>query len=307
MANSSEGERGGSYTPGKSSSQFNLPAPFITLINLFGGNKMKWHAPVLVSILILCGFTLSGCVTAGSGGTAISGSAGGGTAVDASSSLEYCQAPLGTLAIDDGRSQGWYGAFSRATNVTTIEPLLRLAVQQSNCFVITSIGNSRTDSRLSRITDIQRNSGEYRAGSKQQKGQRVAADYYMEPQIIINDSSVGKVAGSVVGFFDRRFGALAGGVESKSSVVTLSLFDIRSAIQISASEGSSTSTNFGAAMGAFGRGAGGALSGMTTTPEGKATVAAFLDAYNGMVRALRNYEAQDVKGGLGRGGTLKVN
>ncbi|SUS08233.1 hypothetical protein DF3PB_6070003 [uncultured Defluviicoccus sp.] len=26
-----------------------------------------------------------------------------------------------------------------------------------------------------------------------------------------------------------------------------------------------------------------------------------------MVVALRNYEAQDVKGGLGRGGTLKVN
>ncbi|GAB6909879.1 conserved exported hypothetical protein [Desulfosarcina cetonica] len=269
---------------------------------------MKWHAPVLVSILILCGFTLSGCVTAGSGGTAISGSAGGGTAVDASSSLEYCQAPFGTLAIDDGRSQGWYGDFSRATNVTTIEPLLRLAVQQSNCFVITSIGNQRTDSRLSRITDIQRNSGEYRAGSKQHKGQRVAADYYMEPQIIINNSPTGKVAGAVAGIFNRGLGgALAAGMESKSSVVTLSLFDIRSAIQISASEGSSTSTNFGAAMGAFGHRAGGALSGMTTTPEGKATVAAFLDAYNGMVRALRNYEAQDVKGGLGRGGTLKVN
>jgi hypothetical protein len=46
---------------------------------------------------------------------------------------------------------------------------------------------------------------------------------------------------------------------------------------------------------------------MTSTPEGKATVAAFVDAYNGMVRALKNYEAQDVKGGLGRGGTLNVN
>ena len=68
------------------------------------------------------------------------------------------------------------GTQKSTTHVTTIEPLLRLAVQQSNCFVITSIGNLRTDSRLSRITDIQRNSGEYRAGSKQQEGQRVAAD-----------------------------------------------------------------------------------------------------------------------------------
>ncbi len=173
--------------------------------------------------------------------------------------------------------------------------------------MITSIGNLRTDSRLSRITDIQRNSGEYRAGSKQHKGQRAAADYYMEPQIIINDSSFGKVAGSVAGLFNSTLGTLAGGLDMKSSVVTLSLFDIRSALQISASEGSATSNNYSAAIGAFGSGIGTRLSGMTSTPEGKATVAAFVDAYNGMVRALRNYEAQDVKGGLGRGGTLKVN
>jgi hypothetical protein len=57
----------------------------------------------------------------------------------------------------------------------------------------------------------------------------------------------------------------------------------------------------------FGGGAGGALGGYTRTPAGKATVAAFMDAYNGMVRSLKNYEAQDVKGGLGRGGRLKVN
>ena len=56
-----------------------------------------------------------------------------------------------------------YGQFGSATQVTSIEPLLRLAVQQSNCFVITSIGNQQLDSRLSKITDQQRNSGEYRA------------------------------------------------------------------------------------------------------------------------------------------------
>ena len=96
-------------------------------------------------------------------------------------------------------------------------------------------------------------------------------------------------------------------MQSKVSVVTLSLFDIRSAVQIAASEGSSTATNFGAALGAFGSGAGGALGGFSRTPEGKATVAAFMDAYNKMVVSLRSYKAQDVKGGLGRGGKLKVN
>ncbi len=54
-------------------------------------------------------------------------------------------------------------------------------------------------------------------------------------------------------------------------------------------------------------GAGGAgLGGFSRSPEGKATVAAFMDAYNNMVVSLRNYKAQEVKGGLGRGGQLKV-
>ena len=249
---------------------------------------------------------LAGCVRPGAGGTMVSGSAGGATSVNANSTMERCASPMGTLAVDDGRAADWYGPFGSATQITTIDPLIRLAVQQSNCFVITSIGNLRTDSRLSRITDIQRNSGEYRAGSKQQKGQRVAADYYLEPQIVINNESTGKIGAAVGGFLPYGIGSLAGAMESKASVVTLTLFDIRSAVQISAAEGSATANNFDAALSSFGGGVGGGLNGFSRTPEGKATVAAFADAYNGMVRALRNYKAQDVKGGLGRGGVLQV-
>lgn len=258
-----------------------------------------------------------GTVSQGTGGTAISGSAGGGSSVDAASNLQRCSETLGTLAVDDGRGASWWGPFSATTKVTTIEPLIRLAVQQSNCFVLTSIGNSRLDSRMSGITQRQRSSGEFRAGSKQHKGQRVAADYFLEPAIIINNASVGRVGGAVAGVVGSFFGAgaaasaLGGSLDSKSSVVTMSLFDIRSQVQVAASEGSSTATNYGAALAAFGGGSGGygggAIGGMSTTPEGKATVAAFLDAYNGMVIALKNYKAQSVKGGLGRGGRLKVN
>lgn len=249
----------------------------------------------------------AGCVSQGSQGTAVSGAAAGRTSEGADAGLERCAETLGTLAVDDGRESAWFSEFGRRTKVTTIEPMIRLAVQQSNCFIITSIGNLRTDSRLSRITDKQRNSGEYRAGSNQQKGQRVAADYFLEPSIIIDESSLGGVGGVVGGLLGPGAGAIAGGLEGKSSVVTLVLFDIRSSVQISASEGSATSTNFGAALGAFGGGGGAAFGGLSRTPEGKATVAAFVDAYNGLVRALRNYEAQDVEGGLGRGGKLKVN
>ena len=258
-------------------------------------------------VAIATSLTLAGCVTPGGGTistgtapTAATGAAGGASSVNANPTLERCDAPLGTLAVDDGRNKEWYASFGAATKITTIEPLIRLAVQQSNCFVITSVGNNRTESKISSITDKQRNSGEFRAGSKQQKGQRVAADYYMEPSIIIDNDATGQLAAGVGGLFGS-VGALVGGaMQSKASVVTLSMFDIRSGVQISISEGNATATNFGAALGGLGGGAAAGLGGFSRSPEGKATVAAFMEV------SLRNYKAQEVKGGLGRGGQLKV-
>ncbi len=271
---------------------------------------------IRVAVALALGLTLTACggagggrVTTGSSPTATTGAAAGGTSVGANSTLERCASPLGTLAVDDGRDKEWWGSFGAATQVTSIEPLIRLAVAQSNCFVITSIGNNRTEGKITAITDKQRNSGEFRAGSKQQKGQRVAADYYLEPAIIIDNESTGQVVGALGGLLgskNRSLGALAGGLESKASVVTLTMFDIRSGVQIAISEGNATATNYGAALSVFGPTAGGSLAGFSRSPAGKATVAAFTDAYNNMVIALRNYKAQEVKGGLGKGGQLKV-
>ena len=270
--------------------------------------KISLRAAALAASMVLAGCANmgGGSISTGTAPAAATGAAGGATSVNANPTLERCDTPLGTLAVDDGRGKEWYASFGAATKITTIEPLIRLAVQQSNCFVITSVGNNRTESKLSNITDKQRNSGEFRAGSKQQKGQRVAADYYMEPAIIIDNDATGQLAAGVGGLFGS-VGALVGGaMASKASVVTLTMFDIRSGVQLSISEGNATATNFGAALGAFGGGAAGGLGGFSRTPEGKATVAAFMDAYNNMVVSLRNYKAQEVKGGLGRGGQLKV-
>ncbi|MFC0397180.1 hypothetical protein [Paraburkholderia rhizosphaerae] len=258
--------------------------------------------------LTACG----GMVSPGGQNLGATGAAAGATSAGADSALQHCSSPLGTIAVDDGRNADWFGPFGSATRVTTIEPLLRLAVQQSNCFVITSIGNQKTDARLSQITNQQRSSGEYRAGSKQEKGQRVAADYFMEPKIIVSDSAIGSVSGLLGGVVGNMLGSgavagLAGNLKAKASVVTLTLFDVRSTVQIAAAEGSSTATNYGAALAGFGGGMGGALGGFSSTPEGKATVVAFIDAWNKIVVALRHYKAQDVEGGLGRGGRLKVN
>jgi hypothetical protein len=94
-------------------------------------------------------------------------------------------------------------------------------------------------------------------------------------------------------------------MQSKASVVTLTMFDIRSGVQLSISKATRrrrTSARHWVHLAAVRR----AALAASRTPEGKATVAAFMDAYNNMVVSLRNYKAQEVKGGLGRGGQLKV-
>ncbi len=86
----------------------------------------------------------------------------------------------------------------------------------------------------------------------------------------------------------------------------LTLVDIRSTVRLAAAEGHSKDTSFNIA--GFGIGSGGGLAGSaySNTDEGKLVSAAFYDAYNKMVVALRQYKAQTVEGGLGEGGKLGV-
>lgn len=273
------------------------------------------HGGALAAALLV-----AGCngLSQGTGSGPVTGAAAGGTSVNAVDSLQRCSEPLGTLAVDDGRNQAWWGPFYQRTQVTSVEPMIRLVVQQSNCFLITSVGNLRMENRLSGITQYQRNSGEFRAGSNQQRGQRVAADYYLEPAILFAGDTTSGLAGGLggLGGLGGRWGgvaagALGGALRQNSTSVTMSLLDIRSGVQIAASEGSSTATNLGASLAGLGLGAGGGgggmMSGFTRTPQGQATVAAFVDAYNKMVVATRSYRAQSVRGGSGTGGLLRVN
>ena len=86
----------------------------------------------------------------------------------------------------------------------------------------------------------------------------------------------------------------------------LTLIDNRSSVQLAAAEGSARNVDFGMLGGLFGSGGGGVAGGYSNTAEGKVIVAAFTDSYNNIVRAVRNYKAQEVQGGLGTGGQLGV-
>jgi curli biogenesis system outer membrane secretion channel CsgG len=237
--------------------------------------------------------------------TPATGAAGGATSEGASSQLEHCDESLGTMSVVEDQTAPWYGDLSRYKLGSTI-PVLRMLIQQSNCFVVVERGAAMGSMMRERRLD---ESGEMRQGSGFGKGQMVAADYTMSPSITFSQKGTGGLGGALGGFggaLGRAAGAIAGSMKTNEASTVLLLIDNRSGVQLAAATGSAKNFDFNLGAGLFGYGGGGALGGYTNTPEGKILTAAFMDSFNQLVRAVRNYRAQSVKGGLGTGGRLGV-
>jgi len=234
--------------------------------------------------------------------TTVTGAAGGSTAEGASSQLDSCDESLGTMAVVEDQTSPWYGNLAQYKLGSTV-PVLRLLIQQSNCFVVVERGRAMNNMMQERALE---QSGEMREGSSFGKGQIVAADYTMSPSITFSQKGTGGLGGALGGLFGRTIGVVAGGLKSNEASTTLLLIDNRSGVQLAAAEGSAKNFDFNLFGGMFGGGVGGGAGAYTNTPEGKILTAAFMDSYNKLVRAVRNYKAQNVKGGLGKGGRLGV-
>ena len=260
---------------------------------------------ILISYRLICLFIFL-FATMSVQASGVSGSAAGGSSQGADTQLESCSQSLGTLAVHENQSEPWWAHYyHRYPTLGSTVPLLRLMIQQSNCFVVVERGKAMQNMMEERHLEA---AGEMREGSNFGKGQMVAADYTMSPSIQFSENT-GGLAGKVGGLFGSKgkvLGNLAGGLKRNEASTTLLLVDNRSGVQVSASQGSAEKFDYSAATGIFGSRAHGSASGYTNTPEGKVIAAAFADSYNNMVRALRNYKAQTVEGGLGKGGKLTI-
>jgi curli biogenesis system outer membrane secretion channel CsgG len=266
---------------------------------------IKAGALLLPAILL----ALTGCEgtmpkLGGASGQTVTGGAAGGASEGANSQLEHCDASLGTLGVEEDQTAPWWSEYySRYPSLGSTTPVLRMMIQQSNCFVVVERGRSMNNMMRERALQ---QSGEMRSGSKFGKGQMVAADYTMQPSIQFSAKGTGGMGAALGGLFGSVAGAVAGGMKSNEAATTLLLIDNRSGVQISSAVGSAKNYDFNLFGGMFGSHVGGGAGGFTNTPEGKVLTAAFVDSYNQMVKALRSYKAQEVKGGLGKGGTLKI-
>jgi len=236
--------------------------------------------------------------------TAAFGQAGNASG-NAGDTLERCNKTLGVLRIQEDTSAAWYRYYGPRLGSTA--PLLNMMILQSNCFVVVERGTGEQS-----LTDETRRArgDEARESGTRGKGQQVVADYLLKPEIVManKDNEGARMGGAALGSLFGRAGAVLGNLNVKSSEVgtVLTLVDIRSTVRLAAAEGYSKNTSFG--LGGIGLGSSGALagSGYTTTDEGKLASAAFFDAYNKLVIAVRQYKAQTVEGGLGEGGALGV-
>lgn len=264
---------------------------------------MRLRALTLATAMAL---TASGCMSTapkiGDDGakTVVTGAAGGSAAQNANSQIERCDRPFGTVALVENQEAPWFLTLREYKLGSTV-PVLRLLVQQSNCFIVVDRGRALNNMAMERQFQ---QAGELRDNSNFGKGQMVAADYSITPEIIFDQKGTQQIGAAIGGVV----GLIAGSIRKNEASTVLLLTDNRSGVQVAASEGSSSNTDFalGGVVGLGGVGAG--LGGYGNTPQGKVIVAAFVNAYNQMIQALRNYTAQSMGDrGLGTGGRLQVD
>ena len=196
--------------------------------------------------------------------------------------IEKCATPIGTISINEPEA-----AQVRALsgyNLGSPAGVLRILIQESNCFLVVERGSGLTQMRQER--ELAR-SGELQQASNVGGGQMVAADYVLTPGVIFSDNNAGGVGGAVGGLVGRRLGVAGGGVKFKEAQTSLLVADVRSGVQVAAASGQAKKTDFGlGALGVLGVGFG--VGGYTSTDEGKILAASFRDNYNIIVQNIRS-------------------
>ena len=253
---------------------------------------MSPYTPAVPTLLALAMAAMAPAAlaqTLGEGGSAAQGSAGPQGAQNASAQLEKCDAPKGTLAVVEAQSQviaslGRYGLQSPTG-------LIRMIVQQSNCFQVVERGVAMQNMMQERALAA---GGQMQSDQNIGKGQMVAADFIITPSVVFSENNAGGMGGAIGGLLGRFggagavIGAVAGGLKFKEAQTSMLLADTRSGIQVAAAEGSAKQTDFALGGTLFGGGGGAAFGGYTNTNEGKVITASFLDNWNNIVRAIRS-------------------
>lgn len=213
----------------------------------------------------------------------VSGSAGPDGAKNAPAALEKCDKPYGTLAVAE--PQDYVGQALMQYGLPSPVGLIRMMIQQSNCFVVVERGRAMRN--LMQERDLAK-SGELRSGSNMGGGQMVTADYVLTPDVAFSNKDAGGVGAALGGLFGVGGALLAAGLKFKEAQTSMLLADSRTSLQVASATGMAKSTDFSLGGIGFGGGAVGALGAYENTAEGKVVASGFMDNWNNIVRAIRD-------------------
>jgi hypothetical protein len=218
----------------------------------------------------------------GQGGSVVKGAAGTEGSVG-DKGLEHCDKAMGAMAVVEPQTQ----ILSQLSRYGLSSPtgLIRLMIQQSNCFIVVERGVGMQNLMQERQLAA---AGEARQGSNLGGGQMVAADFVLTPAVVFSENNAGGVGAAVGGFFGPKAAAVAGGLKFKEAQTSMLVADSRSGVQVAAAEGSTKKADLRLGAALFGGGGGAAGGGYGNTNEGKIIAAAFMDNYNGVVKVVRN-------------------
>jgi hypothetical protein len=240
-----------------------------------------------VSLLTVCAAQAQGPLSMkkGSGGTEVQGSAGpSGSQGD--NGLQHCDKPMGALAVVE--PQDYVSQSLSRYGLQSPTGLIRMMVQQSNCFLVVERGIGMQNMMQERALN---ESGELRQNSNMGGGQMVSADFVLTPAVVFSEDDAGGMGGALGGLIGgtkgRVIGAVAGGVKFKEAQTSMLVADARSGLQVAAAEGSAKKADLKLGAALFGGGAAGAFGGYQKTNEGKMIAASLMDNYNNIVLSVR--------------------
>lgn len=263
---------------------------------------MSWNA-YRDRLIVALALALAGCAATpqpGGDDPVIRGAAAGEHRADADAQVPRCEHPLGTVGLYEEETAR--AALQAAQLDSSLPlPLLRLLIQQSNCFVVVERGRALSNLELER--KLAQGAAVREAPTETPK--LLAADYTLVASVAHAEPSGVGISTGVGGIWGRRWSNpdVSAELRTLGAATTLLLIHNGSGAQIAAAQGSARQTDVGAGIGLLGGMLGG-LNVYATTPAGKIVAAAFLDAYRRLVAASRQYRAQSVTGAVGKGGAL---
>ena len=201
--------------------------------------------------------------------------------------LPHCDRPIGVAAVKEPDRDWW-----SPLGLSEPEAVLKMFALRSGCLRMVDRNQGLAMREQERGLS---SSGELQRGSNMGRGQVLAADYFIIPDIqrTNEDSSGSNIAGAFGHYLPGGFGAVVGSisVRSQEASTMITLVDARTTEQMYIAEGAAKKTDVGfGGGGGFGGWAGFASlagSGYTNTDIGKIIMAAYYNAFVDLVHYMQ--------------------